>query len=634
MSSPDFPALPSTIQHQKHGASPEKSGLRAEIIQLSPDIKNRTDAGKDSLRIEGRVIERRDDGRFTIRTDRGDIELRTDQIRTIPREGARIEITVSRDGAQARIYTETERQLPQGATRHTTTPVQVDIQTDAEQPRTQKPLVTTAPPTTVRIEPLPLQEALPYIAEPLQTLPQTLNTPPTLPLREVSFNNLNSLLLSEPTSTLLNAEPVLNAIFQPSPQNFTAALTTPTAPNQRNQQPTAFLNLFAATQTPLILSPPSEGLQPLASLPPLTQAGEVKIDTISLPQISILPPNAQTEFAPFELIKHKIEHHFTPIKTDMIATDHSAQYILTPKQATEMQALLIGHTNEKLPVIALPTFDAGGLMSDPLLFTLHQPQATVTPDSVITLTPVTLPVTAQTATPTMQLAEMNVPQLANFFATPETWQLMQELQQALIQVAPRAAQAMASMTPSPTTPAQFGGTALFFIAALKGGDLQQWLGDKAVEALKKAGKGILLTRLGQEGNALARLGAEPATQDWRSLSLPLYYEQEFQKIALHYRHEKDPENPDDPRGKQVRFIFDLSLDAMGNVQLDGLFRAPRLDLIVRTTQAFSSAMQQEMRRAYVSALEQTRVTGELSFQNKLEQWVKINRDDAGFGVNA
>jgi hypothetical protein len=54
----------------------------------------------------------------------------------------------------------------------------------------------------------------------------------------------------------------------------------------------------------------------------------------------------------------------------------------------------------------------------------------------------------------------------------------------------------------------------------------------------------------------------------------------------------------DQQGKQTRFIFDLSLDALGKVQLDGLFRAKRLDLIVRTLTPFSLPMQQDMRRIY------------------------------------
>jgi hypothetical protein len=66
---------------------------------------------------------------------------------------------------------------------------------------------------------------------------------------------------------------------------------------------------------------------------------------------------------------------------------------------------------------------------------------------------------------------------------------------------------------------------------------------------------------------------------------------------------------------------------MGAVQLDGLHRpaekSGKLDLIVRTKAPLSGTMQQSMRRAYVRALEQTGHSGEMSFQHRPEQFIKV-----------
>jgi len=75
--------------------------------------------------------------------------------------------------------------------------------------------------------------------------------------------------------------------------------------------------------------------------------------------------------------------------------------------------------------------------------------------------------------------------------------------------------------------------------------------------------------------------------------------------------------------------MDLNLSNMGKVQLDGLFigKDSRLDLILRTQQKFSETMKMEMRQTYRDALEDISFSGELSFQDKVDQWVNITPDN-------
>ena len=126
------------------------------------------------------------------------------------------------------------------------------------------------------------------------------------------------------------------------------------------------------------------------------------------------------------------------------------------------------------------------------------------------------------------------------------------------------------------------------------------------------------------------------------MNIPLFWEGDIQKIALHYRHDSghSQDESDQSGNKGTRFIFDLNLDAMGKVQLDGFFRpvsenGPRLDIILRTEERFSAAMQAEMRRVYMDAIKPSQVGGELSFQDGIDAWVMIDAADAReLGVNA
>jgi hypothetical protein len=77
----------------------------------------------------------------------------------------------------------------------------------------------------------------------------------------------------------------------------------------------------------------------------------------------------------------------------------------------------------------------------------------------------------------------------------------------------------------------------------------------------------------------------------------------------------------------------MDLTRMGVVQLDGLHRPAakdsKLDLIVRTGAPLSQTMQQSMRRTYVRVLEQTGHSGEMSFQHRPEQFVRVDTGSKG-----
>jgi hypothetical protein len=176
--------------------------------------------------------------------------------------------------------------------------------------------------------------------------------------------------------------------------------------------------------------------------------------------------------------------------------------------------------------------------------------------------------------------------------------------------------------------------ALFFLSAIKGGDLSQWMGQKANDAIQKAGKNGPASRLMQESQAMNRIASENS-HEWRSMVMPFYYEGAFQKVVLHSRKEQKNQQDEDSNTKAVRFIFDLKYNGIGDVQLDGLFRmqkqSGRLDVILRTQQHFSSLMQADMRRIYTGAIEQAGISGELSFQNALQNWVTIDYKQSAFG---
>lgn len=364
-------------------------------------------------------------------------------------------------------------------------------------------------------------------------------------------------------------------------------------------------------QTPPI---PSEILQPAITVEtnfterPIKTVTNTPLQPLDVRIENILPPSL--ELQPVELPQENVVNKIT-------ATEKPIP-VLENHRAEAITATVTGITEEQLPVLSVSLPKAEKLQN----FVLQIPVDTAIPGTQIHVTP---HITAQT----MPLSTITPEQIHALpqLLTPAPWPLMTEIYQTLAQTAPQTAQALSNITPNPANSAQLGPAALFFIAAVKGGDMNGWLGNRATDVLRREGRGNLLTRMTQESGLLSRLAAEPISQDWRAVNLPLFWDNEIQKIALYYKHDHPKDDSDNPQGKQTRFLFDLNLPNMGQVQLDGLHRTNRLDLIVRTEEQFSQAMQMDMRRTYTIALEQTELAGELSFQNSPEQWVTIDIEE-------
>ncbi len=333
-------------------------------------------------------------------------------------------------------------------------------------------------------------------------------------------------------------------------------------------------------------------------------AMNVQILQVKPPDVKLAPPGS------FQ------ETHFSAE-----GTGTKQNLLLSGAAPGSMKAGIIGETAEKLPVISV-IWPQSGLLQN---FILQAPAENIPPGTELQLLPY--------PEPASRPADM-IPPLAPFLLSeamrPGPWQIMEDLARTLSRQTPQIAQAFTATLPAPANPAQMGAAAMFFLAAVRSGDLASWLGDRAVDALRKEGRGSpLLSRLGSEISGSGRIQSEPVSQDWRGFPLPLSWQNEIHKAAFYYRRADGENDKDekDGREKPTRFIFDLTLSRMGDVQIDGLLNGKRLDIALRTQRRLGPAMQQEMRRIYAGAMAETGYNGEIIFQDDPARWVKVIRED-------
>lgn len=172
---------------------------------------------------------------------------------------------------------------------------------------------------------------------------------------------------------------------------------------------------------------------------------------------------------------------------------------------------------------------------------------------------------------------------------------------------------------------------MMFVAAIRSGDFSALLSERRIDMLQRSGRSDILSRLTQDRTTTRSEAA--STSEWRAIPLPMFWENEIHKITLFMRREQDSQSQKDSENGQTRFIFDLNLTRMGDIQIDGLLQDKRLDLILRSQMSLSKSMQHHMRQLYKNALDQSDMTGDLTFQGNTTHWVHVIKEQEQVGVS-
>lgn len=361
--------------------------------------------------------------------------------------------------------------------------------------------------------------------------------------------------------------------------------------------------LFNAAEGLLTLNPST----PFSGIPAAAQKLDIQIRNILPPQIEFLSPQM--------IQSSKISMPVQP-----------PNLILPTLKAGVAQGTIIGQTAQNLPILSFtpPTHNF------PQSFILQAPISNFSTGTQIQFS--SMPVLGAAGG------------LANTALSPAwtntlpdiVWPPLTELLETLMALGVLNDKQLAQILPSVGHTKEMGPALLFFLSAIRSGNITNFFSHEKLDLLRQLGKTELINRLSQDTGTLSRLMTEPraAGQDWKTIPIPMFCEGQVEKIVLHYKRE-DTENDKDQQEKddQTRFIMELDLSRMGSVQIDALARPGKLDMIVRTQSALSLPMRQTMRRLYVEALEYSRISGELSFQHKPEQWVTVHEMEQKIGLS-
>jgi hypothetical protein len=222
-------------------------------------------------------------------------------------------------------------------------------------------------------------------------------------------------------------------------------------------------------------------------------------------------------------------------------------------------------------------------------------------------------------------------------ADARDWPALRQVIAALAAADPELARTLTNtILPQPNK--KLGAALTFLLSAMRNGDARGWLGEEAVGTLERNGRATLLKQLEEEMRAPPRPATDAAPAEWKPFAVPMLDGHALQAMQVQIRRVDGDEGggaAGEREARGSRFLIDLDLSRFGPLQLDGLVRPQRFDLILRTHTPLPAELHAELTGVFADSLGAVGFTGTLSFQNGARNWVKLTRAGrAGLGVTA
>lgn len=457
--------------------------------------------------------------------------------------------------------------------------------------------------------PLPSPASHATIPAPQPASPAPANaTVPPIPTASVPAGN-EAAALSAPMQPQATP-PKLQQITQ-----IPTAATTPASPSTPAQTAVPTANPVTTPVGQTATSQPIAQPIPAAATPPSSPA---------LPHSTMLTAN-ETTASPAQTGLRQPPSLLPPAATPTAtATQNilrpSPSIDIRPDQHVVVQGLVIGQEQKADTILHTPIGTMRIFTPKPL------PNGAVVTVEVSNEKPV-----QQTGTASKAAYIQTVTEQESTESLLRDWQGMKDLVDTLVQADPALFQAtLARILPAPGK--HFTHAMMFFLSALKGGDMKQWLTNNGRIAEITDNKYTdLLRRLGAEFTVLQQTFNEPTPQQWISTAIPIFYENTLHQARLHVRQDNEI-SANSASHKGQRFIIDIELSRLGEMQIDGFVQKEpgkhQFDIMIRSSKHLPPEVENDIRDIYNNASEIAGFKGSLVFQPSREHFVIIQRPQA------
>jgi hypothetical protein len=140
-------------------------------------------------------------------------------------------------------------------------------------------------------------------------------------------------------------------------------------------------------------------------------------------------------------------------------------------------------------------------------------------------------------------------------------------------------------------------------------DARSLLGEAVATALERSGRGDILQRLDGDLKEMQRQAAVPT--DWRVAYVPFQDGGELRQLRIFSRREQSKDKKD---RDSKRFVVEVAFSELGDVQIDGLMRKPKLELMLRTHRQIPPDLRDEIEVVFLEGCSLAGLAGRIYFQ--------------------
>ena len=406
------------------------------------------------------------------------------------------------------------------------------------------------------------------------------------------------------TATSAPSAPEVNLTFEPVQP--TAIIPPEVSPNVTPSIPTQ------GTTTP---QSANQAIQtttqsPQTTSPPLSQAVLQNVTSTSLPTPLTQIPSQTALTAPAPTIQTTPA---TGIPSPQVSAPTIAPNIPTPTIIGQtVTAQVLGHET---------TGEA--LLQTPIGVVRLQPEIALPNGTKLTLQ------ILQTTPPALSSLSFNLSanrpistQPAPMLELAQGWSSLQQIFSLLTGQSPLTNTNIANVptTPNqPLSPKDIGPALMVFISALRGGDFKSWLGKDNIKTLESQGQSNLIKKAEAEFNAIANQYAEVKPGHWQALLFPVAVDGVPQQIRIFTKRDrKQGGNQQETKQEDTRFVVEIDLTQLGEIQLDGFVRKQQsdvnFDLVIRSLHPLDKDVQQDILTIYNATGAVAGYKGSLAFQ--------------------
>ncbi len=462
-----------------------------------------------------------------------------------------------------------------------------------------KRVVTVSAPAQSALQTPPLATAL----RPGQTLNATLLRPALVtPQQRVEPQFV--------TSRALTPQPTAAAASPTPPQAVIKATNAASATNVSRETP----------PSPLPTTRNAPQIVPRSTIAPALGVPSPNTSSKDAPQTSVPTPPSAKGASPvvlptgtrLRLTVQRLDAPNAAVSTAIVNGDREASPALRTRAL--LTGTLTGRTQQGLPIVQTPSalfaLDARTTSLDGTRVTLRLDSVPQPPGSPPPLSP------GRSEDPVFATKWSNLNEALNALASADPQRLIQVARHAL-----------------PQPGAKLGAQMLFFLSALRGGDVRSLFGDTASRIIDKKRPG-LLSRLNGDFRTMAKHADMAQTGDWRLALVPMWNSTQLEQVRFYWRRANEHDEFKDD-GEETRFVLDVDLSRMGHLQIDGLLTAnprsgrsgrhdmERMDLIIRTAVALPVDFRREIADIFDQGRALTGFTGTVSFQTGPANFVQF-----------